>query len=272
MKRLFVPVLFCAAALPAQAQHASQPVERGMFTITTRPGVSQSFFVAGMGGVKPQAVAIVYTGGYGTLNLRMEGGQAKFGQGNFLVRARTDFIRNGVLPVLVDVPSDERQGVSDQYRFSDKQVADARAILAEVRKRAPGLPIFIVTTSRSTLSGAHLARSLSPEEAAGVMLSSSISVSVGPSSTYTLSGFNWKSVKLPLLIVHHRGDTCRATPYGPMARAAEGFALISVKGGKPPESEPCEPFAAHGFYGKEAETVDAIAGWMLKKPFAKEIE
>jgi hypothetical protein len=45
-----------------------------------------------------------------------------------------------------------------------------------------------------------------------------------------------------------------------------------VKGGKPPQSGPCDPFAAHGYFGKEAETVDAIAAWMLKKPFAKEIE
>jgi len=265
MTRVFIAVLLSIAALPAIAQ------ERGIVTIPTRSGVTQSFFIAGMGKVTPQAVALIYTGGWGTLNLRMEGGQPKFSPGNFLVRTRTDFIRNGVLPVLIDVPSDARTGVSDAYRFSDKQVADTRAVLAEVRKRAPGLPIFIATTSRSTLSGAHLARSLGPDEVAGVVLSSSIAVSMG-SGSYSLDTFNFKSVKLPLLIVHHRGDTCRATPYGPMARYAEGFTLISVKGGKPPESDPCEPLAAHGFYGKEAETVDAITAWMLKKPFAREIE
>ncbi len=265
MKRIGLVLLLAPALAFAQG------LERGIVTIPTRPGVTQSFFITGTGGGKPQAVAIVYTGGYGTLNLRMEGGQPKFGANNFLVRTRNDFIRNGVLPVLVDVPSDQRTGVSDEYRFSDKQIADTRAVLAEIRKRAPELPIFIVTTSRSTLSGAHLARSLGPDEVAGVMLSSSISVSVGPGA-YSLSAFNFKSVKVPLLIVHHREDTCRATPYGPMARAARDFALVSVKGGKPPESDPCEPFAAHGFYGKEAETVDAITAWMLKKPFATEIQ
>lgn len=267
MNRFFLSVLLCIP--PAFA--CAQEVERGIVTIPTRPGVTQSFFVAGMGQVKPQAVALIYTGGYGTLNLRMEGGQPKFGQNNFLVRTRTEFIRNGVLPVLVEVPSDERTGLPDPYRFSDKQVADTRAVLAEVRKRAPGLPIFIVTTSRSTLSGAHLGRTLGPDEVAGVVLSSSIIVPGGHGG-YSLGTFNFKSIKVPLLIVHHRGDTCRATPYGPMAGAAEGFTLISVKGGKPPESDPCEPFAAHGFYGKEAETVDAITAWMLKKPFAQEIE
>ena len=94
-----------AIALLAPSLVLAQAMERGMSTIETRPGVKQSFFVAGMGEVKPQAVAIVYTGGYGTLNLREEGGQVKFGQANFLVRTRTDFIRNGVRPVDVNVRS-----------------------------------------------------------------------------------------------------------------------------------------------------------------------
>jgi len=263
--------LLIAIALLLPQLALAQAMERGMFTIETRPGVRQSFFVAGMGNVKPQAVALVYTGGYGTLNLREQGGQVKFGMNNFLVRTRTDFIRNGVQPVLIDVPSDESRGVSDAYRFSGKQVADTRAVLAWVRGRTPGqLPVFIVTTSRSTLSGANLSRSLGPDEVAGVVLSSSIIVPVG--SGYSLASFDFKSIKVPMLVVHHRADTCKATPYLPMARAAEGLPFISVSGGKPPESDPCEPFAAHGYYGKESPTVDAITAWMLKKPFPKEVE
>jgi hypothetical protein len=248
----------------------AQEIEHGIVTIPTRPRVTQSFFIAGMDDVKPQAVALIYSGGHGVIQLRMEGGQPKFQGGNFLIRARREFIRNGILPVLVDVPSDERTGVPDGYRRSDKQVADARAVLAEVRKRIPDLPIFILTTSRSTISGAYLGRALGAEEVAGVVLTSSMIVP-GPGRE-SLAGFNFKTVKTPLLFVHHRADGCAATLYPFLARAADGFTLISVKGGKPPESGPCDPFAAHGYFGKEAETVDAIAAWMLKKPFAKEIE
>ena len=32
------------------------------------------------------------------------------------------------------------------------------------------------------------------------------------------------------------------------------------------------PYAAHGFWGKEPETVDAIAAWMLKKPYSREVD
>ena len=45
-----------------------------------------------------------------------------------------------------------------------------------------------------------------------------------------------------------------------------------VRGGKPPESGPCDPFAPHGYFGREAETVDAIAAWMLKKSHPKDID
>ena len=72
--------------------------------------------------------------------------------------------------------------------------------------------------------------------------------------------------------MHHREDGCESTPYSSAASLAGRYTLVSVSGGKPPESGPCDPLAAHGYFGKEAETVDAIAGWMLEKPFAKEIE
>jgi hypothetical protein len=74
-----------------------------------------------------------------------------------------------------------------------------------------------------------------------------------------------------LLLAHHYDDGCNATPYIEAKRLAERYPLISVKGGKPAVSPPCEALSEHGFLGKEAETVEAIANWMLKKPFAKEI-
>jgi hypothetical protein len=79
-------------------------------------------------------------------------------------------------------------------------------------------------------------------------------------------------VRVPLLMVHHRDDACRATPYREAAALAARFPLVSVKGGKPPESGPCDPLAAHGYFGREAATVDAIAAWMLKRPFTREID
>lgn len=258
-----VRVLAATLLLPGACACAQEIV-----TLTTRPGVTQSFLIDAMGEAAPKAVALIYSGGYGDIKLRMEQGLPKFQAGNFLVRARGEFIRNGVLPVIVDVPSDSPAGVSDQYRRSDEQTADARAVLAEMRRRFPRLPMFIVTTSRSTLSGAHLGRALG-DEIAGVVLSSSM---VAPGPWGSLVGFDFREIRSALLFVHHRDDGCQATPYYLAAKAADGFPLVSVGGGLPAKSGPCDALAPHGYYGREAPTVDAIAAWMLKKPFARKVD
>ncbi len=254
-----------AAALLLPAAAAAQE----MVTVPTRPGVTQSFFIPGMGR-KPEAIALMFIGGYGNINLRNEGGQVKFSQGNFLPRARREFMRNGILPVILDTPSDARQGVGDEYRTGTAQTTDARAVLAELRRRFPGVPVYLATTSRSTISGAHLGRELGAE-IEGVILSSSMFAS--PHGRWpVITGFDFGAIKSRLLFVHHRGDTCRATPYSVAAGLGERFPLITVDGGKPAESGPCDPYSAHGFFGREPETVDAISAWMLKKPFARNIE
>jgi pimeloyl-ACP methyl ester carboxylesterase len=263
MKRLLLAAL--AFPLIATAQE--------VVTIPTRPGVTQSFFIAGMGPHKAEAIALLYVGGGGNIRLRMEEGKPKFGDKNFLPRSRREFIRNGILPVVMDAPSDQQSPeMSDDYRWSEEQTADARAVLAELKRRYAGLPIYILSTSRSSLTAASLGGALREGEVAGIMLSSSMFSPPRRSPRATISAFDFGSIKVPVLVVHHREDSCQFTPYQGAARLGERYPLISVKGGKPPESGPCDPFAAHGYFGKEAQTVDAIAGWMLKKPFAREIE
>ena len=244
---------------------------REVVTLQTRPGVQQSFFIAGMGEVKPQAVALLYIGGGGSIGLRVEQGQPQFSQGNFLPRSRLEFIRNGILPVILDAPSDHAREMSDSFRESSAHVADARAVIAEMKKRYPGLPVFIVGTSKGTLSAAYLGRALGDEVAGVVLTSSLFYAGKGARASALLALFNWSAIKAPMLFVHHADDGCGATPYRDAERLASRYPLVTVHGGKPPESGPCDPFSAHGFFGKEAETVDAIANWMLKKPFAKDI-
>lgn len=252
------------AAASARAQE--------LVTLQTRPGVTLPLFVAGMGNRKPEAVALLLIGGGGNVNLRLENGQVRFQQGNFLPRARREFARNGIVPVILDNPSDQRagDGMSDGFRASAQHAADMRAVVAEMRKRYPGLPVFVVGTSRSTLSAAYLAAVLEGE-VAGAVLTSSLFYADTRARRAMLASFDWSKVKVPLLFVHHQDDGCGATPYLEAARLGRRFPLVTVNGGKPPESGPCDPLAQHGFYGKEAQTVDAIAAWMLGKPFPKDI-
>jgi len=148
------------------------------------------------------------------------------------------------------------------------------AVVTDLKARVPGAPVFLVGTSRGTVSAAAVGARLG-DAVAGVVLTSSMFRPAGPRSTEPgpgLSRFDFKSLKVPALIVHHREDTCGSTPYVEAHLLAKRFPLISVKGGLPPQSSPCEALSAHGYLGKEPETIEAIVGWMLGKPYRKEIE
>src|SRR5438876_559904 len=87
-----------------------------------------------------------------------------------------------------------------------------------------------------------------------------------------IASFDFAAIKAPLLFVHHRYDGCGSCPYHAAENLGRTYPLITVMGGKPAESGPCEPFAAHGYFGKEAETVAAIRSWMLGQAFPKMVE
>jgi hypothetical protein len=86
-----------------------------------------------------------------------------------------------------------------------------------------------------------------------------------------LSTFNFATIKIPVLLVHHREDGCTPNPYYKVERLSKSFALISVSGGDPPQSGPCDSQSPHGYFGRDAAVVQAIKNWMLGRDFAREI-
>jgi len=52
---------------------------------------------------------------------------------------------------------------------------------------------------------------------------------------------------------------------------AKSFPLISVSGGDPPQSGPCDSQAVHGFFGKVAAVAKATKDWMFGRDFPREI-
>lgn len=259
MKAAFASVLCIAASLA----HGQEIV-----TLDTRPGAKQGYFLARLP-AGPQAVAVMFPGGGGNIRLRTEDGRIRFGPNNFVVRTRTDFVDRGVAVAIVDAPSDQQGGMDDSFRYSREHLADISAVVADLRKRLPGVPLFVIGTSRGTVSAAALGQQLAVD---GVVLTSSLFVAGRRLGQQGLSGFDYASIKAPLLFVHHRQDGCAYTPYREAARLADRYPLVSVTGGSPAQSEPCEALSEHGFLGRESATVEAIVNWMTKKPYAKEIE
>jgi hypothetical protein len=254
---------------------ASGLAQQEIITLPTRPGVTQSYFLTSIP-KDLQAVALLFPGSGGLIQLRTENGKPRFNQGNFLVRSRSEFIKRGVGAALLDAPSDHQGGwgMGDEFRLGADHFTDILVVAGDLRKRFAYVPLFLIGTSRGTISAAALGARF-PEGISGTVLTATMfrrspknSKEPGPG----LSKFDFATIKAPLLFVHHVSDQCESTPYAEAARLADKFPLITVFDGASPQSGPCEAFSPHGFLGKEPETVEQIVNWMVKKPFRSEVK
>jgi hypothetical protein len=236
--------------------------------LSTRGDVTQSYLLTSPPAGKARAVAVLFPGGAGKVDLEREAARALLDGGNYLVRSRRLFTGSGIVAAVTDAPSDQSRGMEDEFRLGAAHAEDVGRVVADLRRRFPGLPVFLVGTSSGTISAASAARRLG-SAIDGVVLSAT--VLVANRRRPGLSGFDFSTIAVPLLFVHHVEDGCNTTPYSAAKRLADRYPLISVSGGPPPQSKPCEAMSAHGFLGREADTVDAIAKWMLKQPYPREI-
>ena len=244
-------------------------------TVPIRSAVTQSYFIASLPR-KPEAVAFLLPGSGGYIRLRQENEQIKFSPNNFLIRTRSEYVKRGVVAAFLDAPSDMQNdsGMTDEFRLGEQHYSDVAVIVADLRKRLPGLPLFLVGTSRGSTSAAALGARFD-EQIAGVVLSSTVFRQSGRQAKEPgtgLSRFDFASIKAPVLLVHHVSDQCPVTPYSEAARLSDKYPLVTVFGGSPPQSGPCDPLSQHGFFGKETETVEQIVNWMLKRPFQHEVK
>jgi hypothetical protein len=238
-----------------------------IITLSTRAGVTQSYLLASPESGKAQAVAVLFPGGAGKVDLERETARKGPG-GNFLVRTRKLFADQGIAAAVMDAPSDQSSGMQDTFRLSEAHTEDIGKVVEDLKKRFPGLSVFLVGTSRGTISAAASGRRLG-KSVDGVVLTSTLFLANRRQPG--LGGFDFGTIPAPLLFVHHTEDACAVTPYSSAKSLSDRFPLISVSGGSAPQSDPCEAMSAHGYIGKEAETVQAIAQWILKQPYPKEI-
>ena len=234
-------------------------------TIPTRPGVTQAFLLVKPSG-PPVASVILFAGGNGLLAL----GSGRLGlAGNFLVRNRARFAGLGLLVAVVDAPSDHPTGL-DGFRTSAEHAEDIRAVIAALKQEAP-VPVWLVGTSMGTVSAANGAARLTTGAPDGLVLTSTVT-RVGRQRIETVGDVRLDAVRVPTLIVHHKNDACRATPYADTPALLRDFKqvprreLLAFDGGDPPQSAPCEARAAHGFLGLDADVVAAIATWIKATP------
>jgi pimeloyl-ACP methyl ester carboxylesterase len=261
----FAGGIFCDVCNAPPAEDAIIRAEAGndlLVTITSRPGVTQDFFLVKPPNESPVASVILFAGGEGNLDLAAQS-DGWIGE-SFVLRSRFQFAAEGFLVAVVDTPSDRRHGYSS-FRVTDQHAADIAAIIAYLREQAP-VPVWLVGTSRGSISAANVAllRTGGPD---GLVLSSATTrgSKLRPVSIMDLP---LGDIRLPTLLVHHRDDACPNAPYGDLTELERRLKNVSVldaitlAGGASVGSEPCSGFSHHGYFGVEREVVTSIAAWI----------
>jgi len=231
--------------------------------LPSRPGVTQRILVITPD--KPKAAVILFAGGDGGLTLETDGRIPKL-SGNFLVRSRQLFVDQGLTTVVIDAPSDKQSyPFLSGYRQTNEHVADVKAVIAWLRQQAK-IPVWLIGTSRGTQSAAHIATRLPPADSGpdGIVLTASV---LNDPRSRAVPDMALDRIRIPVLVVHHRQDSCRVCLYSDVPRLMEKLTTPSRKelmtfDGGISTGDPCEARAYHGFNGIEGEVVQRITAWI----------
>lgn len=254
---LFLVVLLSLSA-PALAKGETS------IGIDTRDGVQQRFLI--WAPKAPKAVAILFTGKHG--NIDLSGTSIRWGSKGILVHSRKLFVKNNIVAVLVDSPSDKKGAngmYENRFRSSSEHVVDIGQVIAYLRQQYD-LPIWLVGMSRGTESVANIVIN-SKEEVDGIVLMSSIYRS---KKGTPVVDFELETIDVPVMLIAHKDDICQGSPPEGAKKIASRLTnsrKVQVKyfsGGDRPSGRDCGGTAAHGFPGLEKKVIAAIAEFIAQ--------
>lgn len=208
------------------------------------------------------ATLVLLPGGAGGLGQIVDG---KPSSQNFLIRSRDHFADAGLNVAVLGRPSDKIE-LDYSDRISREHMTDILAVVAHLKKDS-GLPVWLVGTSRGTVSATAAAIAFQ-NQLAGIVLTSSV---VSYKKTGAVPTQNLAAIHIPVLVVHHEKDSCKFCAPHEVPAILRGLTnsplkkLVIVGEGDDPQGDPCEPLHYHGFIGAEKITVKHITDW-IKKP------
>jgi hypothetical protein len=276
MSKLFVRALISGAlSFTVLAAAHSQPTGQScgeLIRIATHAATTTHYALAHPPGtVRAHAVVVLLAGGGGHVDLDAQG-CARALQGNFLVRSQALFHTAGFITALADAPSDHPgdEGLAG-FRIDSQHAEDLGKLIADLRARTK-LPVWVVGTSRGTISAVNAAARLTGASAPdGVVITSVLSVGGGGKRGWvrqSVYDLRLEDIHMPVLLVGHADDSCLRSPAAQMAKVAARLGakrkqVVTVTGGSGtgahPSIEDCQGRSPHGFIGQEAEVIDGIA-------------
>jgi pimeloyl-ACP methyl ester carboxylesterase len=190
----------------------------------------------------------------------------KWGAENFLVRSREAFAAERLTVAVMDAPSDIRNGMNAIFRMGRAHAGDITAVAAYLKAQT-SVPVWLVGTSMGTFSAAEGA--IDAKNIDGLVLTSTITRAkqnwkIAHSHSDGVASMALSRITVPTLIVSHRSDECDLSPAADAPKLvkrlikAAKVETVLLDGGKPPQSDPCEAHAPHGYWGIEDQAVAAI--------------
>jgi pimeloyl-ACP methyl ester carboxylesterase len=210
---------------------------------------------------KPNATAtVILLPGGDSGTGRLSNGQP--GSMNFLVRSRQLFADEG-FNVLVMFRASDLRTLDFPERISSEHVKEISNVI-DYATQTFGKPVWLVGTSRGTVSATAAAIALGKAHIAGLVLTSSVTNrKVG-----AIGAQDIEKIVMPTLVLHHKFDACpicvpsQAEALIGELKNAPAKKFILVDGGGPPKGDPCEAQHWHGYPNVEPQTVHLIADWI----------
>jgi acetyl esterase/lipase len=259
LKRILRTITLLASVLILPS--ASATAEAGeLVKVPTRQDIRTTLYWHATEGAT--ATLFIFSGGGGGFGKVEDGWPTS---GNFLVRTAKLWANEGFNLAIFGRPSDsEELGYED--RISDTHMQDVKAAIEWVNKKSAA-PIWIIGTSRGTISTAATLIKLPDSQIVGGVVTASV---VAYKKAGALPKQALDEIKVPVLVYHHKDDACElCKPHEVPSiisdlKNAPIKKLMMVSGGANPKGGVCEAQHWHGFIGMESQAVSDISAWIRR--------
>lgn len=256
MRAAGLALLLIALAAPAGAET--------VLTLTPRPGATLRVLVDRP--AAPVGSVVLMAGGDGVLDIDASGAIGSGLRGNHLVRTRAAYVKAGYAVFVPDVASDQKG--TRGYRFTAAYGGDVAAVVAAARQAAR--PVAIIGTSRGAVAVAAIFAQQSAVLPDAAVISSGVLMGGEGRQGSAQTVGDVGRIRVPVLLLRHRQDSCRVTPPGDADRfkalltGAPRVDIVTLDGGSPAGSaaDPCGASHYHGFNGIDDKAVAATVQWL----------
>ncbi len=224
-----------------------------------RAGAVMSAFV--MSNSQAKATVVLLPGGEAASGKIVDG---KPTSKNFLSRSRDYFFAEGLNVVVAYQPSDKTT-LDYQYRTTPEHIADIRTVVEFAQKQWQK-PVWLVGTSRGSISATAAAIVFGSSQISGLILASSVtSLQEG-----AVNSQNIGAITVPTLVVHHKNDACRICVPEQASKIVDALTNAPVKkwvlieSGSNPTGPTCGSGHWHGFINAEKETVQIMTQFITQ--------